>query len=80
MHNFLSLHRFICKNNGVLFENDLLQIGVKSEYRSYLGRLGLFFGNKTSYQFTGFSSTVTEPNANDILLLYFLMMVMFGFG
>lgn len=35
------------KNNGVLFENDLLQIGVKSEFRHNLGRLGLFYGNKT---------------------------------
>ena len=24
------------KNNGVLFENDLLQIGVKSEYKKNL--------------------------------------------
>lgn len=39
--------RFIFKNNGVLFENDLIQIGVKSEYRQNLGRLGLFYGNKT---------------------------------
>lgn len=39
--------RFVFKNNGVLFENDLLQIGVKSEYRQNLGRLGLFYGNKT---------------------------------
>lgn len=29
--------RFVCKNNGVLFENQLLQIGIKSEYRQNLG-------------------------------------------
>uniref|UniRef100_A0A8C4LGY1 AP-2 complex subunit alpha n=1 Tax=Equus asinus TaxID=9793 RepID=A0A8C4LGY1_EQUAS len=29
--------RFVCKNNGVLFENQLLQIGVKSEFRQNLG-------------------------------------------
>uniref|UniRef100_A0A8D0HGH5 Adaptor related protein complex 2 subunit alpha 1 n=1 Tax=Sphenodon punctatus TaxID=8508 RepID=A0A8D0HGH5_SPHPU len=34
--NFL---RFVCKNNGVLFENQLLQIGVKSEFRQNLGEL-----------------------------------------
>lgn len=45
---FFSLaDRFLFKNNGVLFENDLLQIGVKSEFRHNLGRLGLFYGNKT---------------------------------
>lgn len=34
---FLSFERFICKNNGVLFENQLLQIGLKSEFRQNLG-------------------------------------------
>uniref|UniRef100_A0A8D3AR97 AP-2 complex subunit alpha n=1 Tax=Scophthalmus maximus TaxID=52904 RepID=A0A8D3AR97_SCOMX len=29
--------RFVCKNNGVIFENQLLQIGLKSEYRQSLG-------------------------------------------
>ena len=33
----LLLTRFVCKNNGVLFENQLLQIGIKSEYRQNLG-------------------------------------------
>jgi hypothetical protein len=46
---FLIFYRFVCKNNGVLFENDLIQIGVKSEFRQNLGRLGLFYGNKTSF-------------------------------
>lgn len=56
-----SFKKFICKNNGVLFENDLLQIGVKSEYRQNLGRLGIFYGNKTSFQFTGFSIDTQCP-------------------
>lgn len=32
-----TLARFVCKNSGVLFENQLLQIGVKSEFRQNLG-------------------------------------------
>uniref|UniRef100_A0A7M4G173 AP-2 complex subunit alpha n=1 Tax=Crocodylus porosus TaxID=8502 RepID=A0A7M4G173_CROPO len=52
--NFL---RFVCKNNGVLFENQLLQIGVKSEFRQNLGRMYLFYGNKTSVQFQSFTPT-----------------------
>ncbi|KAK1335359.1 hypothetical protein QTO34_003145 [Cnephaeus nilssonii] len=40
--------RFVCKNNGVLFENQLLQIGLKSEFRQNLGRMFIFYGNKTS--------------------------------
>ena len=30
--------RFLLKNNGVLFENEMLQIGVKSEYKKNLGQ------------------------------------------
>uniref|UniRef100_A0A8D0EAU5 AP-2 complex subunit alpha n=1 Tax=Salvator merianae TaxID=96440 RepID=A0A8D0EAU5_SALMN len=52
---------FVCKNNGVLFENQLLQIGVKSEFRQNLGRMYLFYGNKTSVQFQSFTPTVSYP-------------------
>lgn len=62
--------RFICKNNGVLFENDLLQIGVKSEYRQNLGRLGIFYGNKTSFQFSGFSIDTQCPGELASHILY----------
>uniref|UniRef100_A0A7N8XNG7 AP-2 complex subunit alpha n=1 Tax=Mastacembelus armatus TaxID=205130 RepID=A0A7N8XNG7_9TELE len=57
--NFL---RFVCKNNGVIYENQLLQIGLKSEYRQNLGRMYVFYGNKTSTQFLNFSSSVTSQN------------------
>lgn len=59
--------RFLFKNNGVLFENDIIQIGVKSEYRQNLGRLGLFYGNKTQTPLTSFQPTIqwdTEDSAN----------------
>lgn len=47
--------RFLFKNNGVLFENELIQIGVKSEYRQNLGRLGLYYGNKTQVALQNFT-------------------------
>lgn len=50
--------KFFCKQNGVLFENDLLQIGIKAEYRQNLARVGVFFGNKTTFQFTNFTSNL----------------------
>ncbi|GAB5578245.1 AP-2 complex subunit alpha-2 isoform X1 [Prionailurus iriomotensis] len=55
--------RFVCKNNGVLFENQLLQIGLKSEFRQNLGRMFIFYGNKTSTQFLNFTPTLilTKP-------------------
>uniref|UniRef100_A0A667WU22 AP-2 complex subunit alpha n=1 Tax=Myripristis murdjan TaxID=586833 RepID=A0A667WU22_9TELE len=57
--------RFVCKNNGVLYENQLLQIGLKSEYRQNLGRMYVFYGNKTSTQFLSF--TADGPNINSCL-------------
>ncbi|XP_041641466.1 AP-2 complex subunit alpha-2 isoform X1 [Cheilinus undulatus] len=54
--------RFVCKNNGVIFENQLLQIGLKSEYRQNLGRIYVFYGNKTSTQFLSFTSSVTSQD------------------
>ncbi|XP_062973177.1 AP-2 complex subunit alpha-2 isoform X2 [Elgaria multicarinata webbii] len=51
-------HKFVCKNNGVLFENQLLQIGLKSEFRQNLGRMFIFYGNKTSTQFLNFVPTL----------------------
>ncbi|XP_044125606.1 AP-2 complex subunit alpha-2 isoform X3 [Bufo gargarizans] len=51
-------YKFICKNNGVLFENQLLQIGLKSEYRQNLGRVFIFYGNKLSSQFQNFTPTL----------------------
>ncbi|CAG2066017.1 unnamed protein product, partial [Timema podura] len=55
--------KFVCKNNGVLFENDLIQIGVKSEFRQNLGRLGLFYGNKTSFALQNFAPTISCPDS-----------------
>uniref|UniRef100_A0A8B9HLF8 AP-2 complex subunit alpha n=1 Tax=Astyanax mexicanus TaxID=7994 RepID=A0A8B9HLF8_ASTMX len=65
---------FVCKNNGVLFESQLLQIGLKSEFRQNLGRMYIFYGNKTSTQFLNFSSSVVcpEPLSSHILYNIFL--------
>ncbi|XP_006012576.1 AP-2 complex subunit alpha-2 isoform X7 [Latimeria chalumnae] len=57
-----NFERFICKNNGVLFENQLLQIGLKSEFRQNLGRMYVFYGNKTSTQFLSFAPNVICPD------------------
>uniref|UniRef100_A0A8C8C5Y5 AP-2 complex subunit alpha n=1 Tax=Oncorhynchus tshawytscha TaxID=74940 RepID=A0A8C8C5Y5_ONCTS len=60
--------RFVCKNNGVLYENQLLQIGLKSEFRQNLGRMYVFFGNKTSTQFMNFAASVVCQDALQFIL------------
>lgn len=56
-----NLKKLVWKNNGVLFENDLLQIGVKAEYRVNLGRMTLFYGNKTAFPMVGFNPSISCP-------------------
>uniref|UniRef100_A0A672IDX6 AP-2 complex subunit alpha n=1 Tax=Salarias fasciatus TaxID=181472 RepID=A0A672IDX6_SALFA len=60
---------FVCKNNGVIFENQLLQIGLKTEYRQNLGRMYVFFGNKTSTQFLSFTSSLLDRRVPPLLCL-----------
>lgn len=55
------LKKLICKHNGIVFENNLVQIGVKCEYRQNLGRVSIFYGNKTNFQFTCFLPNITCP-------------------
>ncbi|KAJ3324497.1 hypothetical protein HDV06_006908 [Boothiomyces sp. JEL0866] len=47
--------KLLSQPNGILYEDNFLQIGVKAEYQGHLGRLAIFFGNKTKLSFTNFS-------------------------
>ncbi|TYZ67830.1 hypothetical protein PybrP1_009022 [[Pythium] brassicae (nom. inval.)] len=48
---------------GVLFENDVLQVGAKHEYRGSQARVMLFFGNKTSDALAAFRVAVAPTPA-----------------
>lgn len=62
--------KFYCKSNGVLYENDIIQIGVKTECRANLARLAIFYGNKTNLPFLNFQPNVTTtPSLGMNLLL-----------
>ncbi|VEL12053.1 unnamed protein product, partial [Protopolystoma xenopodis] len=56
---------FICKANGVLYENQLIQIGLKTQYQSSgQGKLAVFYGNKSSLgDLTNFVVQVTNTDA-----------------
>ncbi|WVQ79744.1 hypothetical protein IAT38_001844 [Cryptococcus sp. DSM 104549] len=49
-------------NEGVLYEDSNIQIGVKAEYHGSLGRLALFFGNKIDTPFTSFFASIDNPS------------------
>lgn len=67
--------KFICKNNGILFENDVIQIGVKSEFRTSAARLGLFYGNKTSCSLTNLTVKVDDRHSFDSKLVFELQSI-----
>lgn len=52
-------------NEGVLYEDVQIQIGIKSRYQSSTGQLAVYIGNKISAPFTSFTTTihVDEPEA-----------------
>lgn len=53
-----NFNAFYTKTNGVLFENELIQVGVRSEFRQNLGRICLFLGNKSNYPMTNLTTEV----------------------
>jgi len=61
---------FYCKNNGILYENELIQIGVKTECKSNLARLAIFYGNKTTFPFLNFQPAVSGgPELAEAIIL-----------
>ncbi|KAJ3276171.1 hypothetical protein HDV01_005619 [Terramyces sp. JEL0728] len=56
--------KLLSQPNGVLYEDNFIQIGVKAEYQGHLGRIALFFGNKTKSSFTNVSVTEAFGSLN----------------
>jgi len=54
--------RLLLKEDGLLFEDSMIQVGLRSEYHANLGRVALFFGNKLTpgTSFSAFTVTVTS--------------------
>ncbi|OCF32713.1 AP-2 complex subunit alpha [Kwoniella heveanensis BCC8398] len=55
------LERLSYSNEGILYEDSQIQIGVKAEYHGHLGRLALFFGNKIDSSFRNFFASIDNP-------------------
>ena len=87
-----NIAKFHCKSNGVLYENEILQvlykvyqaphtvlaqIGVKTECRANLARLAIFYGNKTNLPFLNFQPNVTtSPTLGMNLLLQVCFLIL----
>jgi AP-2 complex subunit alpha len=53
--------RLILKEDGLIYEDSMIQIGLRTEYHDNLGRVALYFGNKLTpgTAFSAFTVTVT---------------------
>ncbi|WOO83240.1 AP-2 complex subunit alpha-2 [Vanrija pseudolonga] len=60
------LERLSFSNEGVLYEDKQIQIGVKSEYHGSRGRIALFIGNKLSTPFSSISARIENPSAEGL--------------
>lgn len=50
--------RLCLTGQGVLFEDETLQVGVKSDFAKGQGRVYIYFGNKTGAPLTNFAATI----------------------
>ena len=57
-------------NDGILYEDSSIQMGVKSEYHGHLGRVALYVGNKMNVSLASFTATVTGHNPDALAITF----------
>ncbi|EFA74743.1 adaptor-related protein complex 2 [Heterostelium album PN500] len=55
--------RLCLVNDGVLYEDSIIQIGLKSEYNGAQGRIVLYYGNNSSFPLTSFNTTFESASS-----------------
>ncbi|KAL1988556.1 hypothetical protein VTN96DRAFT_8951 [Rasamsonia emersonii] len=61
----IGYNRLYFADEGVLFEDAQIQVGLRSEYRAHLGVVKLYFTNKASFSIGSFTTTLdnrSHPN------------------
>lgn len=58
----IGYNRLFFKEEGVLFEDAQIQVGLRSEYRGHLGVVKLYFTNKSLYPIGSFTTTLDNPS------------------
>ncbi|KAJ3213497.1 hypothetical protein HDU67_002831 [Dinochytrium kinnereticum] len=55
-------HRLLLTGNGLLHRDMTLEIGIKTEYHDNVGRVAVYFGNRSAYPISAFSTDIrTDP-------------------
>ncbi|KAJ3023311.1 hypothetical protein HKX48_003595 [Thoreauomyces humboldtii] len=61
--------RLVREPNGVLYEDGNIQIGLKTEYHGALGRVAVFFGNKSTVTITELTTEMVVGDGVKVTLL-----------
>ncbi|GJJ09691.1 hypothetical protein Clacol_003915 [Clathrus columnatus] len=57
-------------NEGILYEDIQIQVGIKSEYHGHMGRVAIYFGNKVTASLASFTATVTADDPDALSLSF----------
>jgi AP-2 complex subunit alpha len=60
-----STKKFLFKNSDIIFENDLLQIGIKSELKKTILQVEFYYGNKTNSTLSNISTSINQHGEFD---------------
>lgn len=58
----IGFNRLYFTDEGILYEDSQVQIGVRSEYRSHMGVFKIYFTNKASFPINSFTTTLDNPS------------------
>ena len=59
--------KFLFKNSDIIFENDVLQIGIKGETTKNSMHIELYYGNKTNFNLTNFSVHIGDLESGKLI-------------
>jgi AP-2 complex subunit alpha len=59
----LGYNAMLLKDQGILYEDPQLQVGIREEYRNELGCIILYFTNKSSSAIGSFTTTLHNPSS-----------------
>jgi AP-2 complex subunit alpha len=59
-------NKLLLKDEGVLYEDSQVQVGLRSEYRNELGCIILYFTNKSSSAIGSFTTTLDNRSADNL--------------
>lgn len=61
-------NHLLISRTGILYEDNSIQIGIKSDYQNNLGRLSVYVGNKSAFPFTNFTISHSISDSLNIII------------